>query len=309
MQQTAVKTFNLERALKGKFYFPQPQTRPKISIVIINYNTAGLLRQCIRSIYRNRPASNYELIVVDNCSTDESVEMVEDDFSEIILLKSKINAGFTQAVNRGVKKSKGEYVLLLNPDITILDQAIEKMAAHLDQHRDIAVLAPQLINPSGSIQNSCFSKFHTPEIILYRRTFLGRRTSRGQQTIEKFTLADWDHQHGREVAWVLGSSMMVRQRAIKEVGLMDERFFMYMEDVDWCRRFWQNNWKVYYYPEVQMVHYYQRASASESGLLLSIFNRQTRIHIKSATKFFLKYLGQDEYPNQIQSKNKNPSEN
>lgn len=260
-----------------------------LSILIINYKTPSLLRHCIKSVYKSKPDLDYEIIVVDNASGDESVELIEDEFPQVKLIANKKNLGFPKAVNQGILASEGKYILVLNPDITVLPNSIDKMFQYLEKNKSIAVLAPKLINPNGSVQYSCFSTFPTPQIVLYRRTFLGK-FPRASKIIDDFRMADWDHSQKREVAWVLGSCMMVRKSAIDQIGLMDERFFMYMEDVDWCRRFWQKGWKIYYYPEAQMVHYYQRSSATESGLFLALFNRQTRIHIKSALKYFLKYM-------------------
>lgn len=264
--------------------------QPVLSIIIINYKTPSLLRQCIKSILRNEPKFKYEIIVVDNNSRDESVPMIEDDFYDVVnLIANKKNLGFPKAVNQGLRKAKGsKYILLLNPDITVLPGALDKMVEFMEKNESIAVLGPKLINPNGSIQNSCFTEFTSPSIVLYRRTPFGK-LPRAKRKVEEFLMAKWDHNNEREVAWILGSCMLVRMRAIEQVGLMDERFFMYMEDVDWCRRFWQKGWRVYYYPEVKMVHYYQRASASEGGLIRSMFNKQTRIHISSALKYFLKY--------------------
>lgn len=264
-----------------------------LSILIINYKTPSLLGHCIKSIYKNEPKLDYEIIVVDNASGDESVEIMRDDFPQVELITNKQNLGFPKAVNQGIRKSKGKYILILNPDITALPGSIDKMFNFLEKNKSIAVLAPKLINPNGSIQYSCFSIFPTPQIVLYRRTPLGK-SPQASEIIDNFRMAEWDHLCGIEVAWVLGSCMMIRREAIDQIGLMDERFFMYMEDVDWCRRFWESSWRVYYYPEAELVHYYQRSSATESGLFLALFNRQTRIHIKSALKYFLKYLGKKE---------------
>lgn len=261
-----------------------------LSIIIINYKTPTLLRQCIKSIQKNKPAYPYEIIVIDNNSGDGSVEMIKDDFDNVVkLIANDKNLGFPKAVNQGVEASgKSKYILLLNPDITVLPESLDKLFEYMEKNKEVAVVSPKLINPNGSIQYSCFSQYPSPKMVLYRRTILGR-SEKAQKEIKKFLMADWDHKEEKEVAWILGSCMFVRKEAIKKVGLMDERFFMYMEDVDWCRRFWENKWKVMYYPDIKMVHYYQRASASDSGIIKSMFNRQTRIHIASALKFFLKY--------------------
>lgn len=268
-----------------------------VSIIIISYKTPSLLRQCIKSILRSKIKLNYEIIVIDNNSKDESVQMINDDFyDKVKLIANKKNLGFPKAVNQGIleaQKNQSKYILILNPDITVLPNSIESMFEFMEKNKDIGILGPQLINPDGSIQNSCFTKFTTPSIVLYRRTIFGK-LKKAKKAIDEFLMKNWDHKTPRDVAWILGSCMFVRMEAIKKVGLMDERFFMYMEDVDWCRRFWEAGWRVYYWPKVKMVHYYQRASASESGLLMSIFNRQTRIHIASALKYFIKYWKHDD---------------
>ncbi len=164
---------------------------------------------------------------------------------------------------------------------------------YLKSNSSVGIIGSKLVNPNGSIQKSCFSIFTTPRIVLYRRTPLGR-SNKAKQTIKNFLMSDWGHDKKRQVAWVLGSCMMTSRESINKVGLMDERFFMYMEDVDWCRRFWKAGLSVCYLPEASVVHYYQRESASGTGLVKSLFNKQTRIHIKSALKFFLKYLNEND---------------
>lgn len=263
-----------------------------LSVIIINYKTPTLLRQCIQSIQKNEPNFGYEIIAIDNDSDDGSAEMVGDDFyNSVKLIANKKNLGFPKSVNQGVKASKStKYVLILNPDITVLKGSLDKMYEYMENNKDIAVLGPKLLNPNGSIQYSCFSQYPSPKIVLYRRTILGK-SKKAQEEVKKFLMTGWDHKQESEVAWILGSCMFVRKEAIKKVGLMDERFFMYMEDVDWCRRFWNNSFRVIYCPKFEMVHYYQRASASESSIVKSMFNRITRIHIASAFKFFFKYWG------------------
>lgn len=270
-----------------------------LSIIIINYKTPSHLKQCIKSIQKHSPKLDYEIIVVDNDSQDGTTRMIEDDFmynyknekiSNVELIANKKNLGFPKAVNQGVKKSTGKYILLLNPDITILEDSLERMIAYLKSHPDVAVIGPKLINPNGSIQLSCFNRFTSPELVLYRRTLFGK-LNRGKKMLDDFTMKSWDHSTERDVAWILGSCMLICKDVIEKVGLMDERFFMYMEDVDWCRRFWQAGYKVKYYPRVKMVHYYARESSSESGLVKAMLKKQTRTHITSAFKFFLKYLG------------------
>lgn len=259
-----------------------------ISIVYVHYKTPGLLRQSIESIKKVEPNASYEIIVVDNNSMDDTPQWLDDDFPDVHVIANKDNRGFPKAVNQGVRKAKGRYVLLLNPDITVLENSLDTLLDYMKKNTDVGLVGPKLLNPNGSLQRSCFKYYPNTRIILYRRTFLGNFPT-SQKVLKEFTMDEWSHDDEKDVAWVLGSSMLVRREAIEDIGLMDERFFMYMEDVDWCRRLWKNKWRVVYYPGATMVHYYARASADNANAFTAFFNKQTRIHIASGIKFLLKY--------------------
>ena len=262
-----------------------------LSIVIVNYNSRGLLRQCLKSLYKNLQGSplNYRIVVVDNNSTDGSVALVREEFPAVRLIPREMNSGYARGINTGITSIEARYYLILNPDTTIVqEKAIEQIVQFMDTHLDAGITGLKLINPNGTTQISCcqFPKFFYP---LYRRTLLGRLPP-FKKAVRDYLLLDWDHNETRMVPWVIGTGMIVNGSALAQVGLMDERFFMYFEDTDWCRRFWENGWKVYYLHRVEVVHYYGRGSARVMGLV-SIFDRQTRIHISSWLKYFLKYLG------------------
>ena len=193
-------------------------------------------------------------------------------------------------MNLGIKQAKGKYILLLNPDVAIFEKGIEKMITFLDSNPEVGLIGPRLINPDGSVQLSCRC-FPSPKIILYRRSPLGKLPNAKKQ-LRKFMMSDQNHQRNQEVDWMIGACFMASQKAIKKVGLMDERFFLYFEDVDWCRRFWQNGYKVIYFADSEMVHYHQRLSALNPGLK-GVFSYVTRIHIQSGIKYFLKYRGKN----------------
>jgi len=264
-----------------------------LSIVIINYNSRGLLRQCLRSIFSNLKQSQlqYKVVVVDNNSQDSSVDMVREGFPAVRIIPLEKNLGYAKAVNIGIKSIEGRYYLILNMDTTIVQKkAFEHMVEFMDQHPSAGLAGPKLINPNGTTQISCcqFPKFFYP---LYRRTLLNKLPI-AKKAIRDYLMLDWDHKNSRPIDWVIGTGMIVRHKAIKQVGLMDERFFMYFEDVDWCRRFWINNWKIYYISDIEIVHYYSRDSAKQMGII-SLFNKQTRVHITSWIKYFIKYLGHE----------------
>ncbi len=263
-----------------------------LSIIIVNYNTGKLTKQCIKSILASNPKVDFEIIVVDNSSSDDSVEMLRADFSDIKILESP-NLGLAHGINLAMKKAKGEYILNLNPDVMVIDDAITKMIKFMRENPKAGVVGAKLVNPNGTIQRSCF-RFITPSTILYRRTFLGKLPWAKRQ-LSWFLMEDWDHLSAKKVGWMLLACIMVRKKAILEVGLVDERYFLYFEDVDWCRRFWEKGYEVIYFPFAEMAHYHKRSSA-EKNVFISLFNKTTRIHISSALKYLWKFKGHWKFP-------------
>ena len=264
-----------------------------LSIVIVNYNARGLLRQCLKSIQSNLQESqlSHKIIVVDNNSKDSSIEMVREVFPGVRLIPLEKNLGYARAVNIGIKSIECRYYLVLNMDTTIVQEnAFDRMVSFMDAHAYVGLAGPKLINPNGSTQASTctFPKLLYP---LYRRTIF-RKFPAAKKAIREFLMLDWDHNTSMRVEWVIGTGMIVRNEALKQVGLMDERFFMYFEDVDWCRRFWENNWYVYYIADIEIVHYYSRDSAKKMGII-SVLSKQTRVHITSWLKYVIKYLGKE----------------
>ena len=258
----------------------------KLSIIIVNYNTGALTKACLESILKQDLPRETEIIIVDNNSSDESVTFLRSDFPEARVIVNKTNIGLAGGVNIGLKEAKGEYKLILNPDIIVLPGALKTLTTFMDAHPRVGVSGGKLISPNGLLQYSCY-RFYRLITIIYRRTWLGR-TKTGQQEIRRFLMKDFDHQSVRDVDWLMGACLMVRSSALDKVGGMDELFFLYFEDVDWCRRFWEKGYRVTYVPSAQFSHYHQRSSeqASVIGLL---FNRAARHHIFSAIKYFWKY--------------------
>jgi len=254
----------------------------RVSIIINNYKTRGLLKQCLKGILANPPSVEFEIIVVDNNSGDGSVELVQEKFPQAKIIASEQNLGHQKGNNLGIKNSTGEYVLILNTDIAIMDNAIDKMLAFMESHLEAALVGPKLKNPDGSIQMSClrFPRLFTP---FYRRTLLGKFHF-AETEIKRYLMEDFDHQSTKPVDWILGSCEMVRRSAIDEVGGMDESLFMYFGDVAWCKKFWLAGMPVYYLADCDIIHYHKRESA-ESGVLSRIF----WIHIIDWIRYLLKY--------------------
>lgn len=230
-----------------------------ISVVIVSYNTKDLLRNCLKSIQSGDAGLVSEIIVVDNKSSDGSQQMVAEEFPQVLLIKNSENLGYAKAVNRGISQSRSKYILVLNPDIEVMEGSILNLWRFMETHPDVGIAGAQLLNPDGSIQMSCRT-FYTFPVFLLRRTPLGRLFPNAK-VLRKHLMADWDHQSDREVDWVLGACLMVRREALDRVGGMDERFFLYFEDVDWCYRMKKHGWKVYYVHSAKMKHLHRRESA------------------------------------------------
>lgn len=260
---------------------------PELSIIIVHHRTPEHLKLCLDSLKKTLGDISCEVIVVDSMTTRRSGEIVRERYPEATLVPHKINLGFSKGVNIGIKNAKGAYLLILNPDVIATENAIAKMMQFMKKHDDVGLIGPKILNFNGTIQKTYFS-FYKPITVIARRTLLGKFAP-FKKALGEFLMTDTDPNKIQTPDWIMGSVMMVSKKALERVGGMDERFFMYFEDVDWARRFWHNDFKVVYYPEAVMYHYHQRESKSKFGILDPIFNKKTRWHIRSAIKFFLKY--------------------
>lgn len=252
-----------------------------LSIIIVNYKTRNLLEQCLNSIYSENYHFSYEVSVVDNNSKDSSIEMVKKKFPQVKLIENRNNSGFAAANNQALRRSNARYLLLINPDTVVLPDSLNVIMEFMDEHPEAGIAGCKLLNPDYSLQYSCrkFSNFAT----FFLRGIHLDSIFPNNTILRKYMMFDWDHNEVREVDWVLGSCMMVRRKAIEQVGRLDENFILYFEDQDWCYRMWKHGWKVYYVPQAQMIHYYQRRSAKQ------FLNVSTWTHIKSMLYFFKKH--------------------
>jgi GT2 family glycosyltransferase len=259
-----------------------------VSIIVVNYKNPALLRLSLKSIKRSIGSDfDYEIVVVDVVSSVETRNVVREEFENIKLLKYVTNIGYTKAVNAGLSAADGDFIIIFNPDIIPLDGSIEKLTEYLKLNPQIGLVGPQLLNFDGSRQDSCFG-FYTPLTVLSRRSFIGNLPNL-KKIINKYLLRDKDLTKPLAVDWLMGSAYMTSKQALKRVGPLDEKFFMYMSDVDWARRFWENGYSVVYCPLAKMYHYHQRASKGRWAFLDILVNRFARWHIKDAIKYFRKY--------------------
>jgi len=246
----------------------------ELSIIIVHHQTPELLKLCLKSVMETVRGIAYEVIVVDSTISRQARDLIKERYSEVRYLPFKENLGYSRGVNIGIQNTQGDYILILNPDIIVTDETINKMLDYMKKHLDIGMLGPKMLNFNGTYQNTFFS-YYRPSTILARRSFLGR-FGRFRKALDNFLMSNADPQKIQTPDWLMGSALMISREATNKVGLMDERFFMYFEDVDWARRFWHNDYKVVYYPEAVMYHYHQRESSSKLGLLDAIFNNKTR---------------------------------
>lgn len=258
----------------------------EVSILIVHTFESAQLRQTLRAIRRSAPTIPIEVIVIDNNPGAGFGEVLRKDFPEVQYLPLSVNKGFGGGMNEGIRVAKGRYVLVFNPDIHLVSGALEKMVAYMDAHQDIGIVGPKLKNPDGTLQYSCY---RIPGVMtpVYRRTPLGR-CAFGKKSVDHYLMKDIDHDQIMNVDSLIGAALFIRKTVLEKVGYFDERYFMYFEDNDLCRRFWESGHRVVYYPEVILMHYHNRASA-KGHILTQVFNRFTWIHMVSFVKYYLKY--------------------
>jgi GT2 family glycosyltransferase len=261
-----------------------------LSIIILNYKTKGLVKQCLRNILFSAGNLNHEIIVVDNNSGDGIQQMLKENFPAVQFIQTGNNLGFAAGNNVGIKEAQGRYIMILNPDVTVLNGSLDKMVKFMDDNPQVGLAGPKLINPDGSYQVSCRTFTKTRHIILLR-TPLGKLPF-AKNELNEHMMADFDRLSNKEVDWLHGACLVVRKSALDQVGPLDERYFMYVEDIDWCRRFWLANYKVYYIADAEMVHLLEKASDHGSWNFWKL-DKLTRWHITSWIKYLIKYFGKN----------------
>jgi len=253
-----------------------------VSIIIVNWNTKQLLRDCLTSVYERAGDVDYEIIVVDNASTDGSSEMVKNDFRQVILIENTENRGFAAANNQGMAIAKGRYVLLLNSDTVVLDNAIANTVSFADENPQAAVTGCRVLNPDRTVQPTCFM-FPSLLNMLLSSTYLYKLFPKNR-FFGREQMTWWDRSDVHQVDVVTGCFMLVRREAIEQVGVMDERFFMYGEETDWCYRFGKKGWKVMFTPAGQIIHFGGQSAAQKPVAMIV----QLRLSI---LKFIRKHYG------------------
>ena len=223
-----------------------------VSVVIVNWNACDLLRDCLKSIFDQTRQIDFDVIVVDNASNDASVEMIRQEFPQVKLIAEEANLGFAGANNVGIMQSRGRYILLLNPDTVVLDDAIGRSLNWLRSHSDVGVMGCQVLENETTIQQTCFANPSLLNLVLDVAGITSR--SRNSKFLGRSVLGGWDRRSEREVPVVSGMFMLIPRKAMDQVGLMDEQFFVYSEEADLCRRFWKAGWRCVFSPVAQIIH-------------------------------------------------------
>ena len=231
-----------------------------LSIIIVTWNTKRIVRECLESLANHTKNPNTEIIVVDNASSDGTSQLIREHFPQVQLCQNDTNLGFARANNIGIRLSTGRYVCLVNSDVVVPAGCLEKMVQYMEQHPDIGMLGPKMLLPQGTIGQSCF---RFPSVWnWFCRALALDRLFRGSRLLGGFLMTDFGYDRVTDVDVLTGWFWMLRREALNHVGLLDECFFMYGEDIDWSRRFHKAGWRVVFYPEAEAVHYCAASSSN-----------------------------------------------
>jgi GT2 family glycosyltransferase len=244
------------------------QLNPKLSIIIVSYNTKELLIKCLSSVFEQTTRTDFEIIVVDNNSEDDSVTTVKTVFPQVNIITNKTNLGFAVANNKGLRSMKGQYALLLNPDTIVLDNAIDKMVRFMENHQQTGVLGCRILSARGRLQRAAYPPpsllISITSMLSIKRLAPGRADSYYRHHLERLfpsqmTNTYYDRQYRTaqkafRAGWVSGACLLIRRTTIEEIGLMDDNLFLFGEDADWCIRARKSGWGVMLLPQATIVH-------------------------------------------------------
>lgn len=254
---------------------------PRLSVIIVSWNVRDLLRDCLRSLLPGRDAHNLEVIIVDSGSADGSAAMVSAEFPWARLVARPDNVGFPKGNNIGLALAGGQYLLLLNPDTVVLGDALPTMLDYLAQHPDVGCVGPQLRNPDGTIQSSR-RRFPTLATAFFESTWL--QPLAPNRLLAHYYMQDQPDDATSDVDWLTGACLLVRREVLDQVGGLDEDYFMYSEELDWCRRIKMAGWRIVYLPAAQIMHHVGKSS--EQAVTARHINFQ-----RAKLRYFRKYHG------------------
>lgn len=252
--------------------------QPKLSIILVSYNTKELLLRCLSSILNSIENVDFEIIVVDNNSKDGSTKEVHNRFPRIKLIENQSNRGFAAANNQGLRLMRGEYALLLNPDTLMTDSSLSKMIEFIRENPKTGIVGCRILNPDRSLQPSAFPIPSLKDLIL--SGFAASWISVGRYVQRHSNRHYMPHKRPVRVGWVSGACLLIRKETMEEIGLLDENFFLFSEDVDWCIRAQRRGWDVVYYPHATIIHYGGQSSQKNLALKIASFYRKRFYFVK-----------------------------
>jgi N-acetylglucosaminyl-diphospho-decaprenol L-rhamnosyltransferase len=284
------------------------ESNPKLSIVIVNYNTKNLLLQCLSSVFRETVETDFEIIVVDNNSRDNSATEVKAKFPHIKVIANQTNLGFARANNQALRLMRGQYGLLLNPDTVVLDNALDKMVKFMEDHKLTGVLGCRILSDHGTLQRAAYPPpslwISITSMLSVGRLAPGRADQYYRRHLERLFPAHLTNryydrkckiaQRPFRVGWVSGACLLIRRSAVEDIGFMDENLFLFGEDADWCCRARQKGWGIMTLPEAQITHF--GGMSTSDALSISIGAGQhsrlyfAKKHFGPASVFILKCL-------------------
>jgi N-acetylglucosaminyl-diphospho-decaprenol L-rhamnosyltransferase len=250
-----------------------------VSVVVVSRDVRSLLAKCLESLH-SAPVT--EVLVVDAASADGSDSLVADQFPEVRLVRSRENLGFTRGNNWALRLVRGGYVMLLNPDTVVEPGAIERLVGYLDTHPDVGAVGPKLVYPDGTVQSSR-RRFPTRLTGFVESTVLERWLG-NSAILRRYRLADRSAEEEQDVDWLMGAAILLRREALEQAGIFDERFFMYSEEIDLCRRLRLAGWRVAYLPTAVVVHHEGRSSEQ------NLRGRNVHFH-ESRFRYYRKHFG------------------
>jgi GT2 family glycosyltransferase len=263
-----------------------------LSIIIVTWNSQEYIRNCLDSIFLSSGNFSSEVIVVDNGSSDQTAKIVEEFYPQVNLIQNKRNLGYAKANNQGIKEAKGEYMLLLNPDTQVLEDALFLMYEFMEQNPKVRALGPKLLNPDETVQPSC-REFPTFSTLIWE--FLGlSRLFPKSKVFGRWRMGYFNFDKPREVDQPMGSCFMLRRKTLEDVGIFDENFGMFFNDVDLCYRIKKSGWKIYFYPDAKVIHHKgastKKAKAKMIWLSHLAFYKFFRKHKTGLINRFLLFL-------------------
>jgi GT2 family glycosyltransferase len=219
-----------------------------LSIIVVNWNTREILDNCLASVYASHTTIDYDVWVVDNNSSDGSVQMIEEKFPHTHVIPNETNAGFARGNNQAIMESSADYVMLLNPDTIMEGNVLQGLFGYLEEHPDVGAAGPRLLNPDGTLQESAY-----PEPTLWREFWRLFHLDLVKH-YGAYPMAEWSISDPRDVDVLMGACFLVRRKVLDQVGLLDEEFFVYSEEVDFCKRIRDYGWRIGWFPAVKVTH-------------------------------------------------------